>query len=200
MIQTILAGLLLVVGTSAVAAHNPLSARYHFEAGSLVSSLTINLSQAGVDQALLQTHTRPELEALSRGQFEELIVAYIKDNFSLYINGQPVTLGQGGVKLGDHQTDLKFVLPAFGEPIGKLDVDIPAFRGNDHHQTIFSYLVDGEAGHVILREDNGFRAAVAFQSSVLSTDYSMLVVLIGAVLMLGFLLYWSNMRARPQVQ
>jgi hypothetical protein len=86
------------------------------------------------------------------------------------------------------------VLPAFPEPIDKIDVHIPAFRENDHHQTIFSYAVDGEAGHVILREDNDFRATVAFQSSVLSTDYSLLVVLGGVVLLLGLLFYRSSFR------
>lgn len=194
LIQAILTGLLFVGGTSTVAAHNPLSARYHFEAGSLASELTISLSQDGVNQALLQTHDRKELEALPRNAFEELIVAYLKSNFNLSVNGLPVTLGQGGVKLGDHQTDLRFVLPAFTAAVDNIDVHIPAFRENDHHQTIFSYAVDGKAGHVILREDNDFHATVAFQSSVLSTDYSLLVVLGGVVLLLGFLLYWSNFR------
>lgn len=196
MSQVLLAGLLIMGGTATVAAHNPLSARYHFEAGSLASELTINLSQDGVNQALLQTHDRQELEALSRNAFEELIVAYVKDNFKLSVNGQPVALGRGGVKLGDHQTDLRLVLPAFPEPIREFDVYLPAFRENDHHQTIFSYLISGEAGHVILREDNGFRAAVAFQSP--APTPTLLLVLGGVLLLLGALLVWV-IRARPQV-
>lgn len=190
----------MVVGTSTVSAHNPLSARYHFEAGALASELTINLSQDGVNQALLQTHERAELEALSRQAFEELIVAYLKDNFSLSVNGQAVKLGQGGVKLGDHQTDLRFVLPAFGEGVNKLSVAIPAFRENDHHQTIFSYVVEGKASHVILREGNDYRANITFKASLMGRRYFLLPGLGGLVLMLGLFIYWRNARAQTQEQ
>ena len=168
-----------------VSAHNPLSARYHFEAGSLASELTINLSQDGVNQALLQSHDRPELEALPRKAFEELIVAYVKDNFDLSVNGQVVSLKQGGIKLGDHQTDLRFVLPAFTEPIERIKVNIPAFRENDHHQTIFSYVVEGMDGHVILSNENDYRTAVNFSAQEAETGKWELIGSVGLILVLG---------------
>lgn len=157
--------MILVAGSSLICAHNPLSARYHLEAGTQASVLTINLSQDGVNQALLQTHDRQVLEALPRKQFEELIVDYVKRFFSLSVNNRKVVLQQGGIKLGAHQTDLKFVLPAFTEQIEEIDVHIPAFKENDDHQTIFSYTLEGETDHVILAIDNSYRATVKLHTA-----------------------------------
>lgn len=186
--RAVLIGLLIVGGFSTVAAHNPLSARYHFEAGSLASELTINLSQDGINNTLLQHHERQLLEELPRKAFEELIVAYVKDNINLSINGLSIVLGQGGIKLGDHQTDLRFVLPAFTEPIDEIDIDISAFRENDHHQTIFSYAVDGETGHVILQEDNGYDTSIVLHASADNSSFYLLAVFGCLALLSGLLL------------
>lgn len=129
---------------------------------------------------------------MSRQSFEELIIAYIKDNFSLAVNDVAVTLRKGGIKLGDHQTDLKFVLPPFPDRIDEIDVRIPAFAENDQHQTIFSYLVDDNTGHVILRADNDFHATVALHPPEATIYHSLLVGFSGASLILGILVYWNR--------
>ena len=138
-------------------AHNPLSARYHLDASARGSVLTVNLSQAGLHDALLHTHERPALEGLTASAYEVLVLDYIKENFALSVNGQAFALDRGGIKLGTHQTDLKFVLPAIEGEIVDLDVSIPSFRENGQHQTIFSYGAAGTTEHVILDEGNEYR-------------------------------------------
>ena len=137
-------------------AHNPLSARYHLDASARGSVLTVNLSQTGLHEALLHTHERSALEALTASAYEVLVLDYITQHFALTINGKEFTLNRGGIKLGTHQTDLKFVLPAIEGAIGDLDVSIPSFRENERHQTIFSYSAAGITEHVILDEGNDY--------------------------------------------
>ncbi len=140
--------------------HNPLSARYHLEAGEEVSLLTINLSQDGVNQILLKQYSKKELDNMSQKQFEELIVDYIKSNFSLSIGQQEIKLKEGGIKLGSHQTDLKFVLPPVSSEVQEMDLSIPAFKENDQHQTIFSYNINGRNDHLILSSDNNYQSTI----------------------------------------
>ncbi len=186
--RVLLGGLILVVSPTLTLAHNPLSARYHWQAGEQGSLLTINLSQDGINLALLQTHEQEELERLSQQVFEELIVDYLKANFSLKVNEQQMTLQKGGIKLGSHQTDLKFVLPAITQPLVNLDIAIPAFQENGNHQTIFSYAVGGRTDRVILSEYNDYKASISLQDSTSGNRYLGAVTLGVVGLMIAFLL------------
>lgn len=181
LIKIMISGLILVISPSYALGHNPLSARYHLEAGEQASLLTVNLSQDGVNQALLQTHDQQELEDLDQKQFEELIVDYVKRNFNLSVNNHEITLQKGGIKLGSHQTDLKFVLPAFTEQIEHLDVDIPAFNENKNHQTIFSYNIAGRAEHVILSLNNNYKSSINFQTAAASENSYLWLISLGVI-------------------
>ena len=187
LIKIMISGLILVISPSYSFGHNPLSARYHLEAGEQASLLTVNLSQDGINQALLQTHDQQELEGMNQKQFEALIVDYVKRNFSLSVNDQEITLQKGGIKLGSHQTDLKFVLPAFIEQIEHVDVDIPAFNENENHQTIFSYNIAERAEHVILSLNNNYKSSINFQAAASENSYLWLISL-GAISLIVIIL------------
>jgi len=183
---------------AALTAHNPLSARYHLDTKQQPGVLTINLSQDGVNLALLQTHSRAALEEMSQREFEELIVAYVKRNFEVAVNGEDIRLGEGGIRLGSHQTDLKFVLTDVAADAETISADIPAFSENEAHQTIFSYRVGGKSEHVILSSDNEFRAAIGFNSTADSFAWYWLVLLALAGLLL-LLLFMPRSRATTPV-
>lgn len=160
-------GLLLLLSPLVTYGHNPLSARYFIEAGENISLLTINLSQDGVNQVLLKKQKVSSLAGLSRGELEQTIVDYVKSNFNLSLDGQKIELLEGGIKLGSHQTDLKFVLPPFPKVTKRLEIDIPAFKENDNHQTIFSYKIHERSDRVILSKSNDYRSSI-----ILATDSS----------------------------
>ncbi|MEM9824235.1 MAG: DUF6702 family protein [Bacteroidota bacterium] len=155
-----LIGLLGLLGPILSFAHNPLSARYHFEVGAEVSLLTISLSQDGVHQALIKGYGRERLEVSTEKEYKELLVAYVKKNFQLQIDQTKMVLKQGGLKLGSHQTDLKFVLPPIARKITQMEVTITAFQENEHHQTIFTYPIDGKTKYVVLNASNDYQATV----------------------------------------
>jgi hypothetical protein len=198
-LKVFIGGLMLVISPSISWGHNPLSARYHLEAGAPASLLTINLSQSGINQALLKTHDPQELAGLDQQQLEELIVDYVKRNFSLSVNKQEVALQAGGIKLGSHQTDLKFVLASFPEQVERIDVNIPAFSENDNHQTIFSYSIAGKDEHVILSLDNDYQSSIIFQTPASSNSW-LWIISLGLISLISIILLQGSFIKKHRFQ
>lgn len=189
--KTFITGLIIMISPLLSLAHNPLSARYHFVAGEHASLLTINLSQAGVNQVLSKKYDQEELATANQKQFEELIVDYVKRNFSLTIDQKPFELEQGGIKRGSHQTDLRFVLPPVTTKADRIDIDIPAFRENGNHQTIFSFEIFGEKDKVILNSSNN-NQSVIYPHNTSSLDGLWWVPLGGALIIIAGLFSFST--------
>jgi len=156
--------------------HNPLAAKYHIAAGQQASLLTINLSQDGVNHTLIKIYGREHLDTISQLAFEELIVEYIKNNFTLYIDDGEIKLAKGGIKLGSHQTDLKFVLPPIIPNVEKVVISIPAFKENENHQTIFSYDLNG-TDHKILSSLNNFQSTIMLSQPRRSLSWIWILIL-----------------------
>jgi len=186
-IRNFIVGLIFIVSPIFSFGHNPLSSRYHLEAGEQASLLSINLSQNGVNNALLKKYSKEHFEELNKKEFEELIVSYIKNNFNLSIDQKKLSLKKGGIKSGSHQTDLKFVLPPISKDIKKIDIAIPAFKENEDHQTIFSYHINSKSDHIILSSKNDYKSTIIFQTSA-STDSWLWFVLVSFIVIILIIL------------
>ncbi len=174
-------GLICIISPLLSFGHNPLSAKYHIEAGEHASLLSVSLSQDGVNHVFSKKYGKERFSEMNRKEFEELLVDYIKKNFNLSIDGKEIKLSQGGIKLGSHQTDLKFVLPPLPQKIGKIEVDIPAFKENKNHQTIFSYKTKGVTNHVILSSSNDYQSTINLQAA--DTNAWLWLILIGGIIL-----------------
>ncbi len=151
---------LFLISPLIIFGHNPLSARYSLKAGVQASILNINLSQVGINQLLLKKYGVNKLNQINSIELKELIVDYIKNNFHFSINEKAIPLKNGGIRLGNHQTDLRFMLPAIANDVEDFFVHIPAFQENNNHQTIFSYQLSGKQNRVILGKKNNYQASV----------------------------------------
>ncbi|WP_405610588.1 hypothetical protein [Polaribacter sp. Asnod1-A03] len=169
-------------------AHNPLSAKYYLEATPSGSLLTINLSQSGINHLMTQKFSEEYFENIDEKAWKELIVNYIKEHFTLNVDGVKITLAKGGIRLGDHQTDLKFILPPLPLEPKNIFVHIPAFKENGKHQTIFAYNILGKVDKVILSDKNNFKADINLTSdtnvSESTTNYGWLLILFGGIILL----------------
>ena len=165
MIKTLLFCLFGLLYIRSGFAHNPLSAMYYLEVKDNTGILNISLSQVGFQEALTKYYPDTELDKLSEVEYKQLAVAYVKDNFYLRVNGDRIYLLNGGLKLGNHQTDLKFITDKLPKDFSTLDITISAFAENEHHQSIFSWSLNGETDKVILTENNGYSASVEFDDN-----------------------------------
>lgn len=148
-------------------AHNPLSALYYLEANEQMSILTISLSQSGLNEALKKQDSEIKPEELSNTEYKELAVNYIKEHFELSINGKPIALLEGGIKLGNHESGMKFITTQLPNTFETLNVHINAFSENENHQTIFSLLLNGTTSKVILSQNNNYTADVVFEKDMM---------------------------------
>jgi len=181
-------GMIIMISPFLSFGHNPLAAKYNLEAGAQASLLTINLSQNGVNQALLKKYSKEKLEEMSQQEWKELIVDYIKNNFSLSFDKKEIQLKKGGIKLGSHQTDLKFVLPPVSKNIETIDIHIPAFQENEHHQTIFYYNLNGNADHAILSSLNNYQITIQFSTQAQASSQFWYILIAFSTLILIFLI------------
>lgn len=170
-------------------AHNPLSAMYYLEVKDNLGILNISLSQAGFQEALNKHYPDTEFDRLSEAEYKQLAVAYVKDNFYLRVNGNRIDLLNGGLKLGSHQTNLKFITSALPKDFSTLDITISAFKENEHHQTILSWSLHGETDKVILTENNDYSASIRFEDNKMvadkgkfKTDYLWFIAIVPIVL------------------
>lgn len=86
--------------------------------------------------------------------YREHAVRVIRDGVRITLDGEAVTLGEGGIRLAAHQTDVRFVLEGVSSeaPEG-VRVVVDALSEQAGQQNIFRWL--GE-GHLVLSERNGF--------------------------------------------
>jgi hypothetical protein len=99
--------------------------------------LDIILSQYGIEQALIKKYPNLNLKTIDNKEFKEILIKYIKENIELYVNGQKLKIGTGVIKLGNHQTDLKFKVGNLPEDPKYVDVYAPCFQENDKQINFF---------------------------------------------------------------
>ncbi|MBU2996081.1 hypothetical protein KO500_06535 [Cellulophaga baltica] len=164
--KKILLGLIILISPIFLLAHNPLSAVYRLDPQNDGGILKIYLTQAGVNKALKDIHGVDYIKTLSEKEFKELIVNYIKENISITINDDKIRLEKGGIRYGDHETDLTFITSTLPEIIKNIDLKITSFKDNEYHQTVF-YLrkKDGSSEKFILNSDNNFEAIVDYEEN-----------------------------------
>ena len=153
-------------------AHNPLSAMYYLEVEDGFGIMNLSLSQAGLQEAIFQNYTDDDIKKISNIDYKKLIVKYVKTNLELMINGDHIKLLEGGVKLGNHQTDLKFITSKLPSIFNSLTIKIDAFKENEHHQTVFSLAFNDKTSKVILNEKNHYSTSVKFMDNKMVVNSS----------------------------
>lgn len=167
--KVLIAFIFLIFSIKTVYAHNPLSAMYYLEVNNELGILSVSVSQTGLHEALLKSYSKIDFEQLPEDEYKKLAVKYLKNNFSLSANGELVKLLNGGLKLGDHQTDFKFITSSLPKKINSLDVTVHAFQENENHQTIFSVAINDVMGKVILGSKNDYSSNLIFKDNKLIT-------------------------------
>lgn len=126
----------------------------------------LNFAQASVDAAMEHHLGKGELKDISRDAYRDEVVAYVKSNFHLQVDGQEILLENGGIMLGSHQTDLKFVLPGIPQQPENMKVYVPMFGTSYNHTNLFRIYRGGDKmTKFFLSEDNDFRVNLNFEGN-----------------------------------
>ena len=127
-----------------------------YETGGLwVVQFTI--SQEGANIALEETWGQ-SLQSFEAVEFKEKYIAYVKEHVHLSSNGRSIALGEGGIKLGAHETKMTFMLPDLASDFDQLNMHIPLFESLEGQHTIMRIDKAGMKSKAILKASNSFTA------------------------------------------
>lgn len=151
-------------------AHNPWQSSIKLFLYEESGLLELNLAQYGVEQALTQKNTKLDLTTIEPNDFKELLVNYLKENIKIAINGQQLTIGKGGIKLGSHQTDLKFQIDNIPINPKVIEVNAHCFQENIAHQNFFTVVYNGLKNRITLNKENNFSGAFTITKSKIQAN------------------------------
>ncbi|MBT8191121.1 MAG: hypothetical protein HKO89_00470 [Saprospiraceae bacterium] len=179
-----------------VMGHNPLTAKIELKATNERGAvLGIYLSQTGLHQALIKKYDEVDFESMAVHDYKELIVKYMKEHVELKADKQPLTIGEGGISLGNHQTDLKFFIDNYPGQTRSLDIHINAFEENDNHHTVFWWKrPDGKSKVILSKKANDFRAILTEGSgdsmyAIVETGNNVWYLIVGVFLFFAGILF-----------
>lgn len=179
-IYAFMLGLIISISSMQLHAHNSLSAKYYLNVTKDGSVLSIHLSQVGV-HAMMKKLYGEDAHKMSAEAYKKALVDYIKSHCDLYVGDKKIILGEGGIKLGTHQTDLKFLVDVPSLAKQNIQVSVPAFRENEYHQTLFAYNIYGKKDKVILSVNNDYRGEIILFQPPAPTQRIVLLIAIGLV-------------------
>lgn len=146
---------------SSAMAHNPLTAKFELNAALQEGAiLNIYLSQTGLHQALIKYYEQTDFATISANEYKKLAVQYLKKHIAITADTELLKIGEGGIKLGSHQTDLKFLIENYPSEVNDLEVNISAFNGNENHHSVFWWKRKDAKTKIILSAKNDFRGAL----------------------------------------
>lgn len=150
---------MVLVYTSTMA-HNPLTAKFELNATLQEKALlNIYLSQTGLHQTLIKYHKETDFTTISVNNYKKLAVQYLKNHIYIKAGNTLLSIGEGGIKLGSHQTNFKFLIENYPSEVNDLEVHINAFNENENHHSVFWWKRIDAKSKVVLSERNDFRAA-----------------------------------------
>jgi len=130
--------------------------------------LEFNLSQYGIEQALVKKYPSLDLKTITSKEFKEILIKYIKETVFLSANGQSLKIGSGIIRLQSHQSDLKFKVINLPETIKYLDVNAHCFEENKKQQNFFTIIKNELNARVKLTKENSFTSRFTFSENEIS--------------------------------
>jgi len=157
--------LFILALTTLAYAHNPTIASYSLRQLDHVWILEGSFAQSGLHAAISEVH--PGIIAENTPSYKEAIAEYVKSHIEIRLSdGSLWNLKEGGVRLGNHQSDVKFVLSKLDHMPESIDVSISCLAENDHQQNILRVPALGSVDHVVLTEENDFQTIINFSKPV----------------------------------
>ncbi len=133
MLATRLLFFALALWASQAEAHDPRSASVDVQISGSLATVHLAATQAGLHAALEAAAGQP-VDASAPG-YPALVAAHLRRTLRLWADGQPLTIGEVGVRLGSHQSDARFAveLPPGAD---SLTLTVDSFDGVRSHQTL----------------------------------------------------------------
>ena len=162
---------LFVLFQSQLLAHNPNQASIKLVIQEKGAFIDFNMSQYGIEQVLLKKNPNLDLKTISKKELQELIINEVKKKIELTSNGKTVDLGTGVIRLGNHETNLKFLIENLPKNIEFIDVKANCFQENENQTNFFTILFKDKNARAKLFKKNNYQSKFIFnQDEIIVSD------------------------------
>ena len=125
----------------------------------------------------------------SPDEFNQLLVTHLKDKIAIQMNGKPVTMGTGMVKLG-HETAVVIELSDITEDLYVVFVSNLAFKNIHHSQAILSIIREGlDKSRFVLNEENDYQVRLTLEKNQVliaeTPSQSFPIMLVSGAILIG---------------
>lgn len=145
-----------MLATVSVTAHNPNTTSVVISPVNGVYSVHYVISQEGANYALAKYYAGQDLQSISSDEYKEKYLDYLKKHFQLKIDGELIPIGSGGIKFGNHQTDVRFLLPNYPTDYKTVEMTLDVFKQNENQNTVVRFLEGKNSFRKVLNAKNGF--------------------------------------------
>ncbi|MCB4807713.1 hypothetical protein LG651_05580 [Tamlana sp. 62-3] len=149
-------------------AHNPYQSSLKLHVLEHEGWLAISLSQYGIEQALVKKYPELDLKAVDLTEFKELLIKYLRETIAISINGEALKIGKGAIKLGNHQSDLKFKINYLPANPNIIKVTAPCFEENQNQINFFQIVYKDSHVREKLTKDNAFSASFLIENNTVA--------------------------------
>jgi hypothetical protein len=135
--KLLMAIVFLTFANTSLKAHNPNTASAVISRINGVWLVELKISQEGADYALEKHTGAKSIHTLEPNEFKQLYLDYVIQRIKINVDDLSIKLGQGAIRLGSHQTDMKFELLNFPAVYSQVDACLPLFSENSKQNTAF---------------------------------------------------------------
>jgi len=196
---------LFVLFQGQLLAHNPNLASIKLIIQEKGAFLDLNMSQYGIEQVLLKNNPNLDLKTISQIELKELIIDEVKKHIQLSANGEIISLGTGVIKLGSHETNLKFVINNLPEVIRYIDVKANCFQENKNQINFFTVLYQDKNARAKLFKKNNYKSKfiinqdeIKVSDNLLKNKWSLTKILVVTILTIicFLIIYFINKKRK----
>lgn len=122
---------------------------------------TMSCAQAGLHEAIASNHPELKNTPITETAYKEAVVEYVKKTVEFTANDfGEVTFGQGGVRLGPHQSDVKFELLNMPDDIKRFKIVIRTMGENAQHVNLVKVFLASKPERLLLDRSNNYTSTV----------------------------------------
>lgn len=151
-------GLILILVIQTASGHDPNLATFVISHRKGVWLVEMSCSQAALHKSITHKHPELENEGFNSKQYKEAVIEYLKGSISITANSfGKVSLGQGGIRLGDHQSDAKFELIGMPIELHELHVELRTMVENGNHTNALKVKLEDHTEKFLLTKRNNYQ-------------------------------------------
>lgn len=149
-----------------VMAHNPQIVTYTIRNQYNVWFIEASFPQVSVQNALNNKYGEDMVSNYDQTTYRNKVVEIFRGAIQLKANNRQLILGNAAIKLGSHQTDVKFIIenfPGLSEEFN-LIAEIESLPFNESQQNVVRVMAQNKMERQILSKANGYRGSFTINS------------------------------------